>query len=140
MNTSNMKKTSFWLLLALILQCIITISAAVTTCDSGDKAALLAFKAGITNDHIGHLSNWNASTDCCSAWNGISCDIATGRVVNVSLPGVFDANDTIFDSFMVGTISPAIGNLTSLINLDLGGLKQLSEYWPDGQALLYQLA
>uniref|UniRef100_A0A0D9VLL2 non-specific serine/threonine protein kinase n=1 Tax=Leersia perrieri TaxID=77586 RepID=A0A0D9VLL2_9ORYZ len=63
--------------------------------DGGDEAALLDFKAGITGDDSGALAAWNSSTSFCS-WKGVTC-------IRVR----------------VGTLSPAIGNLTFLISLNL---------------------
>lgn len=75
--------TSMLLVLALLAVTGLQSTAAVT-CNAGDKAALLAFKAGIKTDPTGILSTWTTTTDCCSTWIGIYCD-STGRVTELNL-------------------------------------------------------
>lgn len=58
-------------------------STAAVTCNAGDKAALLAFKAAIKTDPTGILSSWTTATDCCT-WINIYCD-STGRVTELNL-------------------------------------------------------
>uniref|UniRef100_A0A0D9UWT7 Protein kinase domain-containing protein n=1 Tax=Leersia perrieri TaxID=77586 RepID=A0A0D9UWT7_9ORYZ len=77
-----------------------------------DAAALLAFKAaaiggGDGGGSHGVLASWNGSTGLCR-WQGVTCD-RNRRVVELSLPrhGLF------------GTLSPDVGNLTSLQMLEL---------------------
>lgn len=56
-----------------------------TPCSPADRAALLGFKAGVTVDTTGILATWDGGDDCCGAWEGVSCDAATGRVVALQL-------------------------------------------------------
>ncbi|XP_065033823.1 LRR receptor-like serine/threonine-protein kinase FLS2 [Musa acuminata AAA Group] len=94
-------------------------------CHPHDRSALLTFKAGITADPSGLLRSWDSATDCCSAWDGVACDAATGRVVNVSRPGLSFGPDFISDASIAGSLSPALGDLFSLrrevIHIQHGG-------------------
>lgn len=58
-------------------------TTAAVTCNAGDKAALVAFKAAIKTDPTGILSSWTTTTDCCT-WENIYCD-STGRVTELNL-------------------------------------------------------
>ncbi|XP_044476886.1 putative receptor-like protein kinase At3g47110 [Mangifera indica] len=74
-----------------------------------DQSALFQFKAQITSDPYGVLAyNWSFSNPICS-WVGISCGARHERVTALNL------------SFMDlgGNISPHLGNLSFLVNLDL---------------------
>jgi len=74
--------------------------------------ALLAFKAGITNDPNNTISNWVAGGSVCngntSNWSGITC--VSDKVTKLEL-------DT---KYLSGTLSPLIGCLSDLTVLDLG--------------------
>ncbi|CAL4957959.1 unnamed protein product [Urochloa decumbens] len=77
---------------------------------SGDREALLQFKEGLS-DPLGSLSSWNNSNADFCRWAGVTCSRRhPGRVVALSLPS----------RGLGGTISPTIGNLTTLRKLDLG--------------------
>uniref|UniRef100_A0A6N2N3N0 Leucine-rich repeat-containing N-terminal plant-type domain-containing protein n=1 Tax=Salix viminalis TaxID=40686 RepID=A0A6N2N3N0_SALVM len=93
-------------------------------CHPVDKEALLDFKHRITDDPSKLLLSWTASSDCCASWEGVACD-ASGRVVDVSRPGLVSDNDFVEDTYMSGTLSPSLGNLSSLQLLDLSNLKDL---------------
>uniref|UniRef100_A0A804IU64 Leucine-rich repeat-containing N-terminal plant-type domain-containing protein n=1 Tax=Musa acuminata subsp. malaccensis TaxID=214687 RepID=A0A804IU64_MUSAM len=108
-------------------------------CHPHDRSALLTFKAGITADPSGLLRSWDSATDCCSAWDGVACDAATGRVVNVSRPGLFSGPDFISDASIAGSLSPALGDLFSLRLLDLSNLKQLAGPIPPALGRLSRL-
>ncbi|KAK9829405.1 hypothetical protein WJX72_005653 [[Myrmecia] bisecta] len=100
----------------------------------GDKEALLAFKAAITNDR-GLLATWSAATDpCASRWTGISCacaDLIPPLTGDVCTNATGDPNNQRvllldFGSLvltggrtLVGTLTPLLGNLTELRYLDL---------------------
>uniref|UniRef100_A0ACD5VJC3 Uncharacterized protein n=1 Tax=Avena sativa TaxID=4498 RepID=A0ACD5VJC3_AVESA len=74
---------------------------------ASDEAALLAFRAGLSNPGV--LASWNSSTGFCS-WEGVTCSRRRPtQVVALSLP---------FRG-LAGTISPAIGNLTFLQMLNM---------------------
>ncbi|KAM0856179.1 hypothetical protein ACQ4PT_049278 [Festuca glaucescens] len=79
----------------------------ISVVSAGDEAALLAFKAQVSDG--GSLASWNSSADFCS-WEGVTCSSRRpARVVELSLNG----------SGLAGALSPALGNLTFLRKLDL---------------------
>ncbi|KAK2427344.1 putative LRR receptor serine/threonine-protein kinase [Trifolium repens] len=73
-----------------------------------DHFALLKFKESISSDPYTTLESWNSSTNFCK-WRGITCNTMHHRVIGLNLRG-----------YQVhGSLSPYIGNLTFLKNLDL---------------------
>ncbi|KAL6615531.1 hypothetical protein ACP70R_037801 [Stipagrostis hirtigluma subsp. patula] len=52
-------------------------------CVAAERAALLAFKAGITSDPANRLGSWRGH-DCC-LWRGVRCSNRTGHVVMLDL-------------------------------------------------------
>ncbi|CAI0555050.1 unnamed protein product [Linum tenue] len=72
--------------------------------------ALLEFKSMISSDPLGALSSWNDSTHFCE-WHGVSCSRRQvgGRVAALRLSS----------QMLYGSISPHIGNLSFLKELDL---------------------
>ncbi|KAF0897129.1 hypothetical protein E2562_033724 [Oryza meyeriana var. granulata] len=55
------------------------------------------------------ITRWRLDVDCCSAWEGVSCDV-DGTVTKVSLPS----------RGLHGRISPSsLANLSGLIHLNL---------------------
>ncbi|KAK2657069.1 hypothetical protein Ddye_010121 [Dipteronia dyeriana] len=70
------------------------------------------------------MKSWSVSSDCGSSWEGVACD-SLKRVVNLSSPGLVSGNDFILDTYMIGTLSPYLGNLSNLQLLDLSDLKEL---------------
>ncbi|XP_047326206.1 putative leucine-rich repeat receptor-like serine/threonine-protein kinase At2g24130 [Impatiens glandulifera] len=76
-----------------------------------DRASLLSFMSGIVLDTRHNLNNWNSSGVQLCKWAGVKCDERGVRVVELDLSG----------RDLAGTISPAIGKLSSLTILDLSG-------------------
>ncbi|XP_073101199.1 uncharacterized protein [Elaeis guineensis] len=77
--------------------------------DETDLLALLAFKDGITSDPSGVLSTWNATTHFCG-WEGVTCGRKhQQRVIALDLSS----------RGLVGSLTPAIGNLTFLRKINL---------------------
>jgi Leucine-rich repeat (LRR) protein len=71
--------------------------------------SLLDFKKAITGDPNRVLSSWNASTHFCK-WNGVTCSFEhSGRVISLDLGS----------HGLSGSISPSLGNLTLLRELNL---------------------
>ncbi|KAF8096659.1 hypothetical protein N665_0304s0024 [Sinapis alba] len=84
------------------------------------------------------LKRWSSNTDCCS-WDGISCDLKTGKVTGLdlygsSLNGTLKSNSSLFrlkhlqnlylGSYNLSGILPdSIGNLKYLRILSLSGCK-----------------
>lgn len=75
-----------------------------------DRSALLAFKKGILVDPQNMLSNWNETVHICK-WNGVICSRNGERITKLDLGS----------SYLQGTISPFLSNLSSLEYLDLSG-------------------
>ncbi|KAG6402125.1 hypothetical protein SASPL_138999 [Salvia splendens] len=76
-----------------------------------DESALLTFKAFITSDPHNMLKlNWSTRTSVCS-WIGVTCDSHGTRVTRSKIPNME----------LVGSIPPEIGNLDSLVSLDISG-------------------
>ncbi|KAM1529175.1 hypothetical protein ACFX1Z_018415 [Malus domestica] len=88
-------------------------------CHSVDKQALLHFKHNIISDPSKLLHSWSLSSDCCSAWEGVACN-PSGRVVNLSRPGLVSGSDFLFDT-LSGPIPTSIGKLVLLTKFDLHG-------------------
>ncbi|KAL3632132.1 hypothetical protein CASFOL_025116 [Castilleja foliolosa] len=74
-------------------------------CNPMDRDSLSSFNRSLSSSPP---LDWSLSADCCD-WEGISCDGSSGRVTNLWLPS----------RHLVGSISPSILNLTSLIQLSL---------------------
>ncbi|XP_048129422.1 probable LRR receptor-like serine/threonine-protein kinase At3g47570 [Rhodamnia argentea] len=80
----------------------------LSTTNETDKLSLLAFKAGITEDPLGVLSSWNDSVGFCQ-WRGVMCGNRHPRVTALDLNS----------QKLSGTVSPCIGNLSFLRELQL---------------------
>ncbi|XP_077226265.1 receptor kinase-like protein Xa21 [Tasmannia lanceolata] len=91
-------------------------SATTTTLlgNETDRMALLAFKEGITSDPLGALSSWNHTLHFCH-WNGVTCGRRHQRVTVLNLSG----HNLRSGQTLVGTLSPAISNLTFLREIHL---------------------
>ncbi|KAM0859538.1 hypothetical protein ACQ4PT_047113 [Festuca glaucescens] len=86
-----------------------------------DELALLAFKSMLSSQSDGLLATWNASTHYCS-WPGVVCSRRhPERVVALRV-----------ESFnLSGRISPSLGNLSLLRELDLGDNQLTGEMPPE---------
>ncbi|KAK9081949.1 hypothetical protein Syun_030931 [Stephania yunnanensis] len=74
-----------------------------------DQLALLAFMAQITHDPLQVLNSWNSTIHLCE-WHGITCGRRHQRVVMLDLQS----------HGLVGSLSPHIGNLSFLHTINLG--------------------
>ncbi|CAA7401259.1 unnamed protein product [Spirodela intermedia] len=104
----------------LLVLLVVVAALAPGFCVSDDGKTLLEIKKSFRNvDNI--LYDWTdgPASDYCS-WRGVTCDNMTFGVVSLNLSGLN----------LDGEISPAIGNLKSLVNLDLRG-NRLSGQIPD---------
>lgn len=62
-------------------------------CHEDESHALLQFKEGFVISNSASynrlsypkIASWNASTDCCSSWDGIMCDEHTHHVIAIDL-------------------------------------------------------
>jgi hypothetical protein len=93
-------------LMHLFIACLLKLSTAAP-CLPDQASSLLQLKASFIGDS---LPSWQAGTDCCHHWKGVTCDVAFGRVISLDL-GEFDLTSSRLD--------PALFNLTSLRNLSL---------------------
>ncbi|XP_057871198.2 receptor-like protein EIX2 [Cryptomeria japonica] len=59
-------------------------SFALFNCPTQESQSLLSFKTAL-NVSDGNLSSWVNGSDCCSKWDGISCDNLTNHVERVNL-------------------------------------------------------
>ncbi|GAQ79254.1 Protein kinase superfamily protein [Klebsormidium nitens] len=102
-----------WPIVALlVLLLALRVCQAITEPD--EVSALLAMKEGWGNP--ASLVGWNSSSDPCEqTWRGILCSPTSQsgnrRITGIQLPG----------NFFNGTLSSAVGALTSLTLLDLNG-------------------
>ncbi|RZC90447.1 hypothetical protein C5167_029582 [Papaver somniferum] len=100
-------KTSFMLFTLVSFWNILPTSQSIIA--ETDRLALLAFKDKITDDPLGVLNSWNASSHC-SNWTGITCSRGhPSRVTRLVMESMG----------LVGSISPYVGNLSFLRYLSL---------------------
>ncbi|CAN1295330.1 Probable LRR receptor-like serine/threonine-protein kinase At3g47570 [Linum perenne] len=94
---------------ALLCFCCCAFSSGVLLSNETDRLALLHFKSKISGNLLGTLSSWNDSVHFCE-WYGVSCSKRHyGRVTALSLDS----------EGLSGSVSPHIGNLSFLKELDL---------------------
>ncbi|KAH7296293.1 hypothetical protein KP509_26G018200 [Ceratopteris richardii] len=109
----------------------IVVSPGSAACADNDRQALLMFKASIISDPNNALADWTqlpSGRNCC-AWNGVTCDGVSGRVVRLKLP----------NQQLKGTLSPELGALSELQALILHN-NDLSGGIPASLAKLSSLA
>ncbi|XP_012443759.1 putative receptor-like protein kinase At3g47110 [Gossypium raimondii] len=98
-------------LLCIIIFTLLSISSKPATLalrsNENDMLALLSLKDQLVGDSHGVLTSWNASFHCCQ-WQGVQCGRRHQRVVSLNMSGLS----------LAGFISPAIGNLTFLREVD----------------------
>ncbi|KAG8480054.1 hypothetical protein CXB51_025166 [Gossypium anomalum] len=75
-----------------------------------DLQALLQFKANIIGDQLGVMDSWNSSVHFCQ-WHGVTCSRKLRRVTKLELQLLK----------LSGSLSPYIGNLSFLKELNLEG-------------------
>ncbi|KAI9115864.1 hypothetical protein K1719_012794 [Acacia pycnantha] len=94
-----------------LLLCMSSTFSSATEIPRGNETdfqALLDFKSRIVQDPFKIMNLWNNSIHHCK-WVGITCNISPGRVVQLTLG----------EKRLAGTVSPSIGNLTFLRELNL---------------------
>ncbi|CAN0840391.1 Probable LRR receptor-like serine/threonine-protein kinase At3g47570 [Linum grandiflorum] len=98
------------LLLPLLLSFNFPCQSNASGSNETDRLALLEFKKSVTNDPDGVLNSWNDSLHFCN-WKGITCSQQPQqqRVISLLLPS----------HNLGGTLSPHVGNLTSLESINL---------------------
>ena len=107
---------------------LFSLISAVTPCPPSERAALLAFKAALTEPYLGIFHTWTG-TDCCQGWYGVNCDPTTRHVTDINLRG--ESQDPIFQKlrrtgYMTGKISPEICNVAGLSTLVVADWKAIS--------------
>ncbi|ERN09758.1 probable LRR receptor-like serine/threonine-protein kinase At3g47570 isoform X1 [Amborella trichopoda] len=107
-----MNQASAMLVFSLLLINLFTFTISHSTpslsLNSTDQQALFSFKTHITQDPNRALDSWNHTISLCN-WKGVLCDPITQRVRALDL----------HDLSLQGTITPQIGNLSSLETLFL---------------------
>ncbi|PPR82752.1 hypothetical protein GOBAR_AA37963 [Gossypium barbadense] len=98
-------------LLFIIIFTLLSISSKPATLalrsNENDMLALLPLKDQLVGDSHGDLTSWDASFHCCQ-WQGVQCGRRHQRVVSLNMSGLS----------LAGFISPVIGNLTFLREVD----------------------
>ncbi|CAL4984003.1 unnamed protein product [Urochloa decumbens] len=84
---------------------------------TADELALLSFKSMLSNPSGGLLASWNTSSHFCS-WAGVSCSRRHHERVVSLLMNSFNLS---------GRISPCLGNLSFLREVDFGGNQLVGE-------------
>lgn len=101
--------------------------SATTFSNFTDRLALLDFKSKIIHDPQNIFGSWNDSLHFCQ-WQGVRCGRRHERVTVLKLES----------SGLLGSISPALGNLSFLWGLDLSN-NTLQGKIPDGLGRLFRL-
>ncbi|CAI8607422.1 unnamed protein product [Vicia faba] len=114
--------------LSFLTLLLFTVISTVKSCPPSDRAALLAFKAALTEPKLGIFNTWSGY-DCCRGWHGVSCNPTTWRVTDINLRG--DSQDPIFHNVthsgtMTGNISPEICKLDQLTTVVIADWKSIS--------------
>ncbi|KAJ7942602.1 Leucine-rich repeat receptor-like protein kinase, partial [Quillaja saponaria] len=122
-------------LLSMSSENIAPATALAPVCSEADRASLLSFKARIFQDTTNILSSWTG-TDCCDGgWEGIQCNPTTGRVTGLQL----QRNDQDSGIYMMGTLSPSLGNLQFLEVMVISGMKHITGTIPESFSNLAHL-
>ncbi|XP_057871189.1 probable LRR receptor-like serine/threonine-protein kinase At4g36180 [Cryptomeria japonica] len=90
-------------------------------CPSQESQALLFFKEALkVSDGI--LSSWDNRSDCCSTWEGISCNYATGHVELVNLTAYTNHTEQGLQSGVISSSLCSLPFLKYLILKSIVGL------------------
>ncbi|KAK9102440.1 hypothetical protein Sjap_019694 [Stephania japonica] len=104
----SVQQRAFFLHL-LVLELVLVCALSLVRAETDDGATLLEIKKSL-RDVENVLYQWTDSSDYCY-WRGVTCDNVTFSVIALNLSSLN----------MNGEISPAIGDLKSLVFLDLKG-------------------
>ena len=134
----------------LLLSSCFSFSNSTKICPHGQSLALLRLKKSLSVvhnssswycDYFGGITSypkeeyWNEGSDCCS-WDGVSCDLVTGHVIELDLScswlsGTIHSNSTLFrfphlqrlnlafNNFSGSSVSVGFGRFSSLTHLNL---------------------
>ncbi|KAF8109281.1 hypothetical protein N665_0098s0009 [Sinapis alba] len=107
-------------------------SPAKHMCHADERDALWEFKRefhlnGMANNEKIH--RWRNNTDCCS-WDGITCDLKTGKVTELnllgsSLNGRLRSNSSLFRLQHLQSLDLSSSNLAGILPDSIGNLKNL---------------
>ncbi|KAJ0961703.1 hypothetical protein J5N97_000022 [Dioscorea zingiberensis] len=102
-------------------------------CVENDKQALLKIKNKFGNPK--ELSSWIQTTDCCTEWTGVSCDVSLGQVLSLNISNTKNISGPIPDAigdlpilsyitlhnlpFLTGPLPTSLSNLTLLKTLTI---------------------
>ncbi|XP_044417987.1 receptor-like protein EIX1 [Triticum aestivum] len=89
---------------------------AIPSCVAGERSALLAFRAGLS-DPANLLPSWKS--DACCRWKGVYCSNRTGHVVRLDLQGPGYGSSDESRKVLAGNISSSLLGLRHLRYLDL---------------------
>ena len=133
----------------LLLSSSFSFSNSTKICPHGQALALLQFKQSFSIDNSSSwycdeyggttsypkTEHWKDGSDCCS-WDGVSCDLETGHVIELDLScswlfGTIHSNSTLFrfphlqrlnlafNDFSGSSVSAGFGRFSSLTHLNL---------------------
>ena len=128
----------------LLLSSSFFFSNSTKICPHGQALALLQFKQSFSFNNYSSLGcygsypkteYWKEGSDCCS-WDGVSCDLVTGHVIELNLScswlsGTIHSNSTLFrfphlqrlnlafNNFSGSSVSAGFSRFSSLTHLDL---------------------
>ncbi|BAS77061.1 Os02g0157400, partial [Oryza sativa Japonica Group] len=85
---------------------VLCLASSTDSCIDQEKSVLLQFLAGLSGDG-GLSASWRNGTNCCT-WEGITCN-ADMRIADILLAS----------KALEGQISPSLGSLTGLLQLNL---------------------
>lgn len=102
-------------------------------CVENDKTALLKIKNSFGNPP--ELFSWTQTSDCCTEWAGVSCDLALGQVLSLNISNTKNISGPIPDSigdlpilsyitlhnlpYLTGPLPPSLTNLSLLNRLTI---------------------
>ncbi|XP_025803346.1 receptor-like protein 19 isoform X3 [Panicum hallii] len=104
-------------LMHLFIACLLKLSTAAP-CLPDQASSLLQLKASFIGDS---LPSWQAGTDCCHHWKGVTCDVAFGRVISLDL-------GTIGRLVSLHGLDMSHNNFTGKIPSQLGRLPQGNQF------------
>ena len=133
----------------ILLSSCFSFSNSTKICPHGQALALLQFKQSFSIDNSSSwycdeyggttsypkTEHWKEGSDCCS-WDGVSCDLVTGHVIELDLScswlsGTIHSNSTLFrfphlqrlnlafNNFYGSSVSAGFGRFSSLTHLNL---------------------
>lgn len=105
---NNRRSKAMHIPLLCVAVLLLFLASPATSCKEEEKNSLLGFLDGLSQNS-GLTTSWQNDTNCC-LWEGIICN-TDGAVMDISLASIG----------LEGQISPSLGNLTSLLRLNLSG-------------------